>query len=239
MSTPASPLTEVSPAERLMSVQGEIAGHCARYGRNPADVNLLAVSKTKPIEAIDAVAAAGQRHFGENYLQEAVAKVEARPGLTWHFIGAIQSNKSRLIARHFDWVHTVASRKVADRLSAARSKDQPALNVCVQVNISNDPAKAGVAADEAAMLLAHIADLPHLQLRGLMALPAQSDSLDDQRVPFAALRTLGEAARARGLIQRVELSMGMSGDLEAAIAEGATWVRIGTAIFGARAPRTT
>lgn len=239
MSTIASPAAEGSPAERLMSVQGEIAGHCARHGRDPADVNLLAVSKTKPLEAIDAVAAAGQQHFGENYLQEAVAKVEARPGLTWHFIGAIQSNKAKLIARHFEWVHTVASRKVADRLSAARSAEQPALKVCVQVNISNDPAKAGVAADAAAILLAHIADLPHLELRGLMALPAQSDSLIDQRIPFAALRELGEAASAGGVLQHVDLSMGMSGDLEAAIAEGATWVRIGTAIFGARAPRTT
>ncbi len=238
MSTPAPDTANATPADRLIEVRQEIAAHCSRYGRDPNAVNLLAVSKTKPLEAIEAVAAAGHRDFGENYLQEAVAKAEARPDLTWHFIGAIQSNKTKLIARHFDWVHTVASRKVADRLNAARSDAQAPLKVCIQVNISNDPAKSGVSAPDAPALLAHVAGLGRLELRGLMALPAQASYLAQQRESFAALRELGTAAaQVSGTRNAVDLSMGMSGDLEAAIAEGATWVRIGTAIFGARAPR--
>ena len=233
----AAPSADVTATRaRLLAVRDEIGEFCDRYDRDPAEVRLLAVSKTKPLAAIDAAASGGQQDFGENYLQEAVAKVEARPDLTWHFIGAIQSNKTRVIARHFDWVHTVASRKVADRLSSARSAEQAPIEVCVQVNISADPAKAGVAASETMALLKHVSTLPNLHLRGLMTLPAKAEGLVAHREPFARLRHAAESARAAGFGTVTELSMGMSRDLEAAIAEGATWVRIGTAIFGAREP---
>ena len=233
---PSNEISETST--RLNAIRADIAQACSRHGREAGSVRLLAVSKSKPLAAIDAAAAAGQRDFGENYLQEAVTKVQARPDLRWHFIGAIQSNKAKVIARHFDWVHTVPSRKVADRLSAARSPAQEPLQVCLQVNISADPAKSGVSAEETPALLNHIIGLPNLEMRGLMTLPAQADDLSAQRVPFADLRSLAESARIAGFTSVTELSMGMSGDLEAAIAEGATWVRIGTAIFGARTNKT-
>lgn len=237
MSNAASAANVSATTARLLAVRTEIDTFCARHNRSTEQVRLLAVSKTKPLSAIDAAAESGQRDFGENYLQEAVAKAEARPDLTWHFIGAIQSNKTKVIARYFNWVHTVSSRKVADRLSSARSAGQAPLEVCVQVNISADPAKAGVMACDAVSLLEHVSALPNLRLRGLMTLPAQAEGFAAQRQPFAELRQLAESARAGGLDDVTELSMGMSGDLEAAIAEGATWVRIGTAIFGAREPR--
>ncbi len=226
-------------AQNLTAVRRNIDTLARRHHRDPGDINLLAVSKTKTIESIMTAAAAGQQHFGENYLQEALAKTTAGPDLTWHFIGAIQSNKTSQIAEHFDWVHTVASAKVAERLSRARSPNAEPLNVCVQVNVSNDPAKAGASPIEIEGLLETVASLPNLVLRGLMTLPTQSIGLIGQRAPFAHLRQIAEAARAHGLNQVRDLSMGMSGDLEAAVAEGATWVRIGTDIFGPRetAPR--
>jgi hypothetical protein len=194
-------------------------------------VNLLAVSKTKPVSAVAAAMAAGQVHFGENYLQDALAKIAAIPdGPIWHFIGAIQSNKTRAIAENFDWVHTVSSIKVATRLNNQRPDHLSPLKVFFQVNVDNDPAKAGIRPEQLSELVAASQDLNRLKIEGLMTLPAQTSSLLEQRKPFHALRQL----QMRYLPQNPGLSMGMSGDLEAAIFEQATWVRIGTDIFGAR-----
>ena len=224
-------------SQNLLQVRTELEAFCQRYERNPAEVNLLAVSKTKPMEMITAMAALGQRDFGENYLQEAQGKVDELTslGLCWHFIGAIQSNKTRAIAERFDWVHTVASAKVARRLSDQRPEGRVPINVCLQVNIDEDPNKAGLSVDQTAELIKPISSLPNLRLRGLMTMPAISASLEDQRKPFSRLRQLQQQlAEDFELPEFDQLSMGMSGDLEAAIAEGATWVRIGTALFGAR-----
>lgn len=203
-------------------------------GRESRSVGLLAVSKTQPATAIRQAHAAGQRDFGENYLQEALDKQAqlADLPLTWHFIGPIQSNKTRPIAEHFDWVHSVDRLKIAERLSDQRPAGAAPLNVCLQVNVSDEHSKSGCAPAEVADLARAIATLPNLRLRGLMAIPAPSDDPAQQRAAFARLRSLYDGLAAE--LNLDTLSMGMSQDLEAAIAEGATWVRIGTALFGAR-----
>lgn len=200
--------------------------------REPATVGLLAVSKTQPAAAIRDAFAAGLRDFGENYLQEALdkqAELDDLP-LTWHFIGPIQSNKTKAIAEHFDWVHSVNRLKIAQRLSDQRPEALPPLNICLQVNVSGEASKSGCAPQEVQQLARAITALPRLRLRGLMCIPAPSEDPAEQRAAFARLRQL----RDELALDLDTLSMGMSQDLEAAIAEGATWVRIGTALFGAR-----
>ena len=208
------------------------------HGRAPGSVALVAASKSQPVERIRELAALGQRRFGENYLQEARPKMDACAdlGLEWHFIGALQSNKAADVAAHFDWVHTVASRPVAQRLSQARGSERPPLNVCLQVNIDGEASKSGVSIDGAAELAWAVADLPGLRLRGLMTIPAPAADFAAQRRPFRALHALLDRLCAQGLALDT-LSMGMSGDLEAAVAEGATLVRVGTALFGPRPAR--
>ncbi len=203
--------------------------------RDPAAVHLLAVSKKQPLAKIREAAAAGQRHFGENFVQEGLEKIEAlgELGLTWHFIGHLQSNKTRLVAESFDWVHTIDKIKTARRLSEQRPPELPPLNICIQVNVDDEASKAGVSPDKLHELAAECAGLPRLRLRGLMCLPAIRDDFAAQRVPFAALRRLAEELRQQGL-DIDTLSMGMTGDYRAAIFEGATIVRIGTALFGER-----
>ncbi len=208
-------------------------------GREPATVALLAVSKTFGPEAVIEAADAGQRAFGENYLQEAIDKQQAiralRPDLAleWHFIGPIQSNKTRPVAEHFDWVHSVDREKIARRLSEQRTAGLPPLNICLQVNVSGEDSKSGVAPSELPALAQAVAALPNLRLRGLMAIPEPAEAYEQQRKPFAQLRELQEQLLAHGIATDT-LSMGMSADMQAAIAEGATIVRIGTAIFGKR-----
>jgi hypothetical protein len=209
-------------------------------GRDPSSVRLLAVSKAFPATVIAEAARAGQRAFGENYVQEALAKMDelvdsADQPLEWHFIGPIQSNKTRAIAQAFDWVQSVDRLKIAERLAEQRPANLPLLNVLLQVNVSGEASKAGVAPDQLSQLAAAVAHLPRLRLRGLMAIPAPETDVERQRLAFARTNKLFRQLRAEGLKVDV-LSMGMSDDLEAAIAEGATMVRIGTAIFGARAP---
>jgi hypothetical protein len=215
----------------------DAAAHAAL--RDPQDVLLLAVSKTFGADAVLEAAAAGQRAFGENYLQEALDKIaavrEAQPGLLleWHFIGPIQSNKTRPIAENFDWVHSVEREKIARRLSEQRPAHLPPLNVCLQVNISGEASKSGVAPEEVAALAREVAGMPNLKLRGLMAIPEPEEDIERQRAPLRKMRELFASLQAQGLALDT-LSMGMSSDLEAAVAEGATIVRIGTAIFGQR-----
>ena len=207
----------------------------ADYGRTAGEVKLLAVSKTRPVKEITTVAALGQLRFGESYLQEALEKIERIHDhkLEWHFIGRIQSNKTKSIAEHFDWVHSIASLKQAQRLNDHRPVALPPLNICVQVNTSAETSKGGHEPDELPQLLEHYASLPNLKVQGLMTIPAPVEGLDAQRRPFRLLRTLRDRLSSDNLPLET-LSMGMSGDLEAAIAEGATIVRIGTAIFGPR-----
>ena len=221
--------------ERLALVQARIRTAERQYERPPGSVRLLAVSKTQPAEAVRALADAGQRAFGENYVQEALDKIDALADLEleWHFIGPLQSNKTKLVAANFDWVHSVDRLKVARRLSEHRREDRAPLNVCIQVNVSGEASKAGCAPKEAAALAAAISGLPGLALRGLMAIPAPKEGLEAQRKPLARLRLLKEEIETSGLPLDM-LSMGMSADLEAAVAEGATLVRIGTALFGPR-----
>lgn len=223
-------------AARLDAVRARIAAAARRAGRDPADVKLLAVSKTWPAEAVREAAAAGQRAFGENYVQEGVDKVEALRalGLEWHFIGPLQSNKTRPVANAFDWVHGIDRLKIAERLSAQRDVHLPPLDVCIQVNVSGEDSKSGVAPDEAGALAHAVAALPRLRLRGLMCIPEPSADEAVLRARFAVLRGLHDELRAAGLALDT-LSMGMSHDLEPAIAEGASIVRVGTAIFGERA----
>ena len=223
-------------AARLDAVRARIAAAARHAGRDPADVKLLAVSKTWPAEAVREAAAAGQRAFGENYVQEGVDKVEALRalGLEWHFIGPLQSNKTRPVANAFDWVHGIDRLKIAERLSAQRDVHLPPLNVCIQVNVSGEDSKSGVAPDEAGALAHAVAALPRLRLRGLMCIPEPSADEAVLRARFAVLRGLYDGLRAAGLALDT-LSMGMSHDLEPAIAEGANIVRVGTAIFGERA----
>lgn len=207
--------------------------------RKGGDVQLLAVSKTFGPDAVLHASQAGQQAFGENYLQEALDKMAALQQmapelkLEWHFIGPIQSNKTRPIAEHFDWVHSVDREKIAQRLSAQRPPHLTPLNICLQVNISGEASKSGVMPDEVMALATAVANLPNLRLRGLMAIPEPAQDFDAQRKPFAALKSLFEQLKAAGLPVDT-LSMGMSSDMQAAIAEGATLVRIGTAIFGER-----
>lgn len=219
-------------ADNLSTLADRIRSAAQAAGRDPGQVRLLAVSKTKPAAAIREVYAAGVRDVGENYLQEALAKQLELTDLplTWHFIGPIQSNKTRAIAEHFDWVHSVDRLKIAQRLSEQRPAGLPALNVCVQVNVSGEASKSGCNPDELPALAQAIAALPHLKLRGLMAIPEPTDDPAAQAAAFARVRQLQDNLNL-GLDT---LSMGMSHDLEAAIAQGATWVRIGTALFGAR-----
>jgi PLP dependent protein len=224
-------------ARNLEAVQQRIAAAARNAGRDPHSVALLAVSKTFPAEDVRAAHAAGQRAFGENYVQESVEKIEAladlRASLEWHFIGPLQSNKTRPVAERFDWVHSVDRLKIAQRLSEQRPAGMAPLNVCLQVNVSGEATKSGVSPQEAAQVAHEIAALPNLRLRGLMSIPEPESTLDAQRAPHRQLRELFDALRAGGLALDT-LSMGMSADLEAAVLEGATIVRIGTAIFGAR-----
>ena len=221
----------------LEAVKQRIAMAAHVAGRDARSIALLAVSKTFPAEDVRAAHVAGQCAFGENYVQEALTKIEAladlRGSLEWHFIGPLQSNKTRLVAEQFDWVHSVDRLKIAQRLSEQRPDNLPALNVCLQVNISGESSKSGVSVEEAAEVAREIATLPKLKLRGLMAIPEPVGSIDEQRVPHRQLRELFERLREEGLALDT-LSIGMSGDLEAAVLEGATIVRVGTAIFGAR-----
>jgi hypothetical protein len=219
-------------AERLREVEAHIARAARAAGRRPEEVTLVAVGKTFPAEAVRAAAACGQRVFGENYVQEALAKKAELVDLdlVWHLIGPIQSNKTRDIAAHFDWVHGIEREKIARRLSEQRPDNLPPLNVCIQVNVSGEASKSGVAPDEVAALAALVAGLPRLKLRGLMAIP---EAGGDPRPRFRLLRQLRDELNAKGLALDT-LSMGMSGDFEIAIAEGATLVRVGNAIFGKR-----
>ncbi|MCW3147471.1 YggS family pyridoxal phosphate-dependent enzyme [Stutzerimonas stutzeri] len=219
-------------ANNIAKVAARIREAAQAVGRQPATVGLLAVSKTQPASAIREAFAAGLRDFGENYLQEALEKQASLSDLplTWHFIGPIQSNKTKAIAEHFDWVHSVDRLKIAQRLSDQRPANLPPLNICLQVNVSGEQSKSGCAPNQVQQLADAIAGLPRLKLRGLMCIPAPSDDPDEQRAAFARLRGLRDELNH----ELDTLSMGMSQDLEAAIAEGATFVRIGTALFGAR-----
>jgi pyridoxal phosphate enzyme (YggS family) len=226
-------------AGNLQAVEATIQVACDAAGRPRSTVQLLAVSKTFPAEAVLEAAACGQRAFGENYLQEGVDKIaavaKALPDtrLEWHFIGPIQSNKTRPIATHFDWVHTVERLKIAQRLSEQRPSELGPLNICLQVNISGEASKSGVPAEELPELARAVAALPNLRLRGLMAIPEPQADPELQRAPFARLRELAQDIVKSG-IHLDTLSMGMSGDMRAAVLEGATIVRVGSAIFGAR-----
>lgn len=225
-------------SENLQHVRQRIAAACQACDRDPASVHLLAVSKTRPAAALREAAAAGQRAFGENYLQEALAKMDALADLRleWHFIGRLQSNKARAVAVRFHWLHSLDSIGTARRLSAQRPTGLPPLNVCLQVNVSGEASKGGLAATAVPALAEAVACLPGLRLRGLMAIPAAADNPADRRRPLAALRSLFEQLR-KSHPELDTLSMGMSDDLTEAIAEGATLVRVGTALFGPRPPR--
>ena len=219
----------------LQAVRAAIHQAALLAQRNPAEIALLAVSKTMPSSALREVHNHGQLAFGENFVQEALGKINELSDLPleWHFIGPIQSNKTCPIAENFDWVHSVDRLKIAQRLSEQRQSDLPPLNICLQINISNEPTKGGVTPSEAESMALAIATLPHLKLRGLMAIPAPAEYLSVQRLPFAKMRELLKHFNSSGL-NLDTLSMGMSHDLTAAILEGATIVRIGTAIFGSR-----
>ena len=219
----------------LQAVRSRIRAAAEACGRHPESIELLAVSKTWPAADVLEAAPAGQQAFGENYVQEGVGKAEtlAERGFLWHFIGPLQSNKTRRVAETFAWVHSIDRLKIAERLSEQRPAHLPPLEVCVQVNVSGETSKSGVAPADLPELAHAVAALPRLRLRGLMAIPEPLDDFAAQRAPFRRLRELYEALRAAGLPLDT-LSMGMTHDLEAAIAEGATIVRVGTAIFGAR-----
>lgn len=227
-----------SIAQSLEKIRNRVTVLEHRYGRPPGSTQVLAVSKTKPPEAVRAAVEAGQRDFGENHVQDAITKLDALAelDLVWHFIGPIQSNKTRIVAARFDWVHSIDRAKIARRLNEQRPDDIPPLNVCVQVNVSGEESKSGVEPEAVRALAEVVSELPRLKLRGLMTLPRPCDALELQRRPFAALRGMLEALNASGYALDT-LSMGMTNDMEAAIAEGATIVRIGTAIFGPRDPK--
>jgi len=220
-------------AQRLKQIRKQISDAELACNRQPGSVLLLAVSKTKPSEDIAAAYQSGQRHFGENYLQEALKKQQELGAydISWHFIGPIQSNKTKPLAMHFDWVHSVDSLKIARRLSEQRPPHLPPLNICLQVNISDEQSKSGITLAELPQLCEQVAELPNLKLRGVMAIPAPQQDFELQRQPYRALY------QAVAQLNRPELdtfSFGMTGDLKAAIAEGSTIVRIGTALFGER-----
>lgn len=221
--------------QRLQQLRSRIVAAAGAAGRDPAGIRLIAASKTFDAAAVREAHAVGQVDFGENYAQEALDKMGELGDLplVWHFIGPIQSNKTRAIAERFDWVHSVDRLKIAERLSAQRPQSLPPLDICLEVNISGEASKGGVSAEDLPVLAQAVSHLPRLRLRGLMAIPAPSSDPLEQRAAFAAVRRLYEALRASGYSLDT-LSMGMSGDLEAAIAEGATMVRVGTAIFGER-----
>ena len=219
-------------AKNIAKVRTRIREAAQACGRDPETVGLLAVSKTKPAAAVREAHACGQSDFGENYLQEALnkqAELSDLP-LTWHFIGPIQSNKTRPIAEHFAWVHSVDRLKIAQRLSEQRPTQLPPLNICLQVNVSGEASKSGCTPDELPALAEAVSQLPNLRLRGLMTIPEPTSDVAQQHAACARLRQLRDDLS----LELDVLSMGMSDDLEAAIAEGATWVRIGTALFGAR-----
>ena len=219
-------------AENISTLAERIRSAAQTVQRDPASVGLLAVSKTKPASDLREAYEAGLRDFGENYLQEALGKQAELSDLPliWHFIGPIQSNKTRAIAEHFAWVHSVDRLKIAQRLSEQRPPELPPLNICIQVNVSGEASKSGCSPEDLPALAQAISALPNLKLRGLMAIPEPTDDRDEQNASFAAVSTL----QAQLGLPLDTLSMGMSHDLEAAIAQGATWVRIGTALFGAR-----
>jgi len=219
----------------LQAVLARIGSAAQKYGRNPDDISLLAVSKTWPASDVREAVAAGQRAFGENYVQEGVEKsLElAALGLVWHFIGPLQSNKTRRVAETFDWVHSVDRLKIAERLSEQRPESLPPLQICLQINVSGEETKSGVSLSELPQLARQVLQLPRLKLRGLMAIPAPNDDPTVQRQAFRCVREAYEQLQGQGVVLDT-LSMGMTHDLEAAIAEGATLVRVGTAIFGER-----
>lgn len=219
----------------IEAVRARIQAACLAHGRAPDDVTLLAVSKTFGPDAVQAAHAAGQTAFGENYIQEAVEKITALKHLPlqWHCIGPIQSNKTRLVAEHFDWVHTVDRLKIAQRLSEQRPPELPPLQVCIQVNVDGGSTKSGVAPDDALALAREVAKLPHLHLRGLMCIPEPATDFVASCAVFKRARALFDALNTEGL-KLDTLSMGMSADLDAAIASGSTLVRVGSAIFGGR-----
>ena len=224
-------------AAKLQQVHARIVTACTAAGRDAAGVQLLAVSKTFPADAVRAAHAAGQRAFGENYVQEGVTKIEAladlRGSLQWHCIGPLQSNKTRPVAEQFDWVHSVDRLKIAQRLNEQRPAHLPPLNVCLQVNVDGGANKSGVAPEQALALARAVAALPRLRLRGLMAIPEPAPDFTMQRALFERAAAVFDAIRADGIALDT-LSLGMSADLEAAIAAGSTMVRVGTAIFGSR-----
>ncbi len=223
--------------KRYHQVTQRIQAACLQANRPASSVSLLAVSKTKPIEDIIQLAQLGQTCFGENYVQESLKKIEQCPELEWHFIGPIQSNKTKPIAENFQWVHSVDRLKIAQRLSAQRPPEHKPLNILLEVNISEEASKTGFTPHALLKAAEEIVQLPNLRVRGLMAIPQKAESLTAQRQPFAKMRQLLEMLNQHHPEWALDtLSMGMSGDLEAAIMEGATMVRIGTDIFGARQP---
>ena len=228
-------MTNLPINARLKTIQTQIKESCIRSSRTPNEVCLLAVSKTKPLSDLISAYQAGQRHFAENYAQEAIDKCQHAPfdDAIWHFIGPLQANKTRGIAEHFDWVHSIDRVKIARRLSEQRPLERPPLNLLIQVNISRDPAKAGVLPEEAETLARQISDLPNVCLRGLMTITAAKLAEATLREQFNELKNL-QTALIKQHSNCTELSMGMSGDFELAITCGATMVRIGSALFGAR-----
>lgn len=225
--------------DNLTSIHQQIQTACQKVGRPQSAVKLLAVSKTKPVEDIQMAIDAGQRAFGENYVQEGIEKIQyfsdKHPELEWHFIGPLQSNKTRLVAEYFDWMQTIDRTKIADRLNEQRSAYKKPLNVLIQINISDESSKSGIPPTEMLALAKHIENLPRLCLRGLMAIPAPTDNMAEQEKALSAMQTLFEELKAACPNQQIDtLSMGMSDDMNTAIACGSTMVRIGTAIFGQR-----
>lgn len=225
----------IGVTENLAKIIDLLAFSAVEADREPASVHLLAVSKKQPLSKILEARDAGQRDFGENFVQEGLEKIEQsrESDLIWHFIGHLQTNKTRVVAENFDWVHTLDNPKTARRLSEQRPAALGPLNICLQINIDNETGKSGIAVGELAALVAACTELPRLRLRGLMCLPAVREGFSQQRLPFAKLRGMAEDLRANG-VDTDTLSMGMSADYRAAIFEGATIVRIGTAVFGER-----
>jgi pyridoxal phosphate enzyme (YggS family) len=226
--------------DNLHKVIERIISAAKEAGRHPDEIALIAVSKTQPAEALARAYAAGQRRFGENYVQEALEKRAALSHLQeveWHFIGPIQSNKTRALAENFDWVHTIDREKIARRLNEQRPLQLPPVNVCLQINLDGEDTKSGTSLDQLQELALAVNQLPRLRLRGLMTIPAPRTRIEEQRQTFARLRLALESLKSHPELNHLDtLSMGMSGDLEAAVAEGATLVRVGTDVFGARAP---